>query len=102
MENEKKLGLLLLLMLFIPAFSFAAATGDEFITPFRSLLITWMQGNVGITIAFLIMIVSVIWGAAGGGFPIIGKGFILSILVGGILFFAQKAFDIGIAFGSVS
>ncbi len=102
MENKKKLGLLLLLMLFIPVFSFAAATGDEFITPFRTLLITWMQGNVGITIAFVIMIISVIWGAAGGGFGIIGKGFILSILVGGILFFAQKAFDIGIAFGSVS
>lgn len=102
MENKKKLGLLLLLMLFIPVFSFAAATGDEFITPFRTLLITWMQGNVGITIAFVIMIISVIWGAAGGGFGIIGKGFILSILVGGILFFAQQAFDIGIAFGSVS
>lgn len=102
MENKKKLGLLLLLMLFIPVFSFAAATGDEFITPFMTLLITWMQGNVGITIAFVIMIISVIWGAAGGGFGIIGKGFILSILVGGILFFAQQAFNIGIAFGSVS
>ena len=59
--------------------------------PSHDRLVKWMEGNVGMVIALLIMIISVIAGAFGGGFGIIGKGFILSIIVGGVVWFAEQA-----------
>lgn len=100
MKNlNKKIIFLLLLML--PAFLFGAGD-DAFILPFKEMIQTWMQGEVGLTVAIVIMVISVLWGAAGGGFPIIGKGFLLSIIVGGVIYLAQKAFEIGIEFGVAS
>lgn len=96
MKNlNKKIIFLLLLML--PAFLFGAEN-DVFILPFKEMIQTWMQGDVGLTVAIVIMVISVLWGAAGGGFPVIGKGFLLSIIVGGVIFFAEKAFELGKGF----
>ena len=96
MKNlNKKIIFLLLLML--PAFLFGEEN-DAFILPFKEMIQAWMQGDVGLTVAIVIMVISVLWGAAGGGFPIIGKGFLLSIIVGGVIYFAEKAFEIGKAF----
>ncbi len=100
METKKnKFMLLALIMLLVPVFSFATSSAqDDFITPFMNLLTAWMTGNVGLTISIVIMIISVVWGAFGGGFGVIGKGFVLSILVGGVIFFATKAWNLGGAF----
>lgn len=97
LSRNKKI-LMLALIALLPMFSFASGTSDAFVVPFQTLLKNWMTGNVGLTIAIIIMIISVVWGAFGGGFGVIGKGFILSILVGGVVYFAEKAFDLGSAF----
>lgn len=101
MEKNKKI-ILMLLMLLAPLFVFGAEDETQFIAPFKEMVITWMQGDVGLTIAIVIMVISVVWGAAGGGFGVIGKGFLLSIIVGGVVFFAEKAFDLGFGFGSTA
>ena len=101
MKNKKNL-VLLLLMLLAPVFVFGADDETLFIAPFKEMVITWMQGDVGLTIAIVIMVISVIYGAAGGGFGVIGKGFLLSIIVGGVVFFAEKAFDLGFGFSSTT
>lgn len=95
MKDMKKV-LALLLLLLLPSFLFAV--DDAFIMPFQTMLITWMTGQVGLTVSIIIMVISVLWGAAGGGFAVIGKGFLLSIIVGGIIYFATWAFNIGTAF----
>lgn len=97
-QGKKSKFIMALLMMFLPVFVFATTTDDAFIMPFHDLIVAWMTGNVGLTIAIVIMVISVIWGAFGGGFGIIGKGFIFSILVGGIVFFAEKAYDMGGSF----
>ena len=48
------------------------------------------------------MIISVIAGAFGGGFGVIGKGFVLSIIVGGVVWFAEQAFNIGTSFSTTT
>jgi type IV secretory pathway VirB2 component (pilin) len=85
-------------MLIVPIMSFGA--NDEFVVPFKDLIVTWIQGNVGLTIAIIIMIVSIIAGIAGGGFGVIGKGFILSIFIGAAVFLAEQSFNIGTSFSS--
>jgi len=96
----KKHGLFLglLMMCFLPSFVFGAVASDDFVVPFKDMVIAWMKGNVGLTAAILVMIIAVIWGAFGGGFQVIGKGFVFSVLIGAIVFFADKAFSLGAAF----
>ena len=53
-------------------------------------------------LALIIMIISVIAGAFGGGFGVIGKGFVLSIIVGGVVWFAEQAFNIGTSFSTTT
>ena len=53
-------------------------------------------------IALIIMIISVLAGAFGGGFGVIGKGFVLSIIVGGVVWFAEQAFSIGTSFSTTT
>lgn len=101
MKKSFKL-VLMLLALLAPLFVFGAEDETQFIAPFKEMVITWMQGDVGLTIAIVIMVISVVWGAAGGGFPVIGKGFLLSIIVGGVIFFAEKAFNLGFGFGTTT
>ncbi|WP_418181410.1 hypothetical protein ACNSOL_11965 (plasmid) [Aliarcobacter lanthieri] len=98
MKENKLLVLAGLLFFLLPSLVFGA--DDDFVVPFMELIITWMKGNVGLTIAIIIMVFAVIWGAFGGGFGIIGKGFILSILVGSVVWLAEKGFDIGTSFDS--
>lgn len=78
------------------------AANDDFVVPFFDMLVEWMQGNVGLMIALIIMIISVIAGAFGGGFGVIGKGFVLSIIVGGVVWFAEQAFNIGSSFSTTT
>ena len=96
--NKKFLIPILVLFMILPNLLFGAS--DDFVLPFKDLVVTWMKGNVGLTIAIITMVISIIWGFAGGGFGIIGKGFLLSILVGGVVWIAEKAFDIGASFES--
>ena len=98
-ENKKSLLVGLFVLMLIPSLAFG---NDDFVEPFYKMLIQWMQGNVGMVIALLIMIISVIAGAFGGGFGVIGKGFILSIIVGGVVWFAQQAFNIGTGFSTTT
>ncbi|MCT7563172.1 hypothetical protein N5U23_03995 [Aliarcobacter butzleri] len=102
MEKMKKNMLVLAIVFAMLLPSFALGAEDDFVVPFNTMLKTWMTGNVGVTIALIIMIISVIAGAFGGGFGMIGKGFILSIIVGGIVWFAEKGFDIGTGFNSMT
>lgn len=95
-KDKKSLLIGLLVLLILPSIAFGA--DDAFIIPFSDMLKAWMAGNVGMVIALIIMIISVIAGAFGGGFGVIGKGFVLSIIVGGVVWFAQAAFDIGSGF----
>ena len=99
-ENKKSLLVGLLVLIILPSIAFGA--NDDFVVPFFDMLVKWMEGNVGMVIALLIMIISVIAGAFGGGFGIIGKGFILSIIVGGVVWFAEEAFKIGTSFSTTT
>ena len=99
-ENKKSLLVGLLVLIILPSIAFGA--NDDFVVPFFDMLVAWMQGNVGMVIALIIMIVSVIAGAFGGGFGLIGKGFVLSIIVGGVVWFAEEAFKIGTSFSTTT
>ena len=96
-ENKKSLLVGLLVLMLIPSLAFG---NDDFVVPFFNMLVQWMEGNVGMVIALIIMIISVIAGAFGGGFGVIGKGFVLSIIVGGVVWFAESAFNIGTSFSA--
>lgn len=98
-ENKKSLLVGLFVLMLIPSLAFG---NDDFVEPFYKMLIQWMQGNVGMVIALIIMIISVIAGAFGGGFGVIGKGFVLSIIVGGVVWFAEQAFKIGTGFSTTT
>jgi hypothetical protein len=87
-KDKKSLLIGLLVLLILPSIAFGATGSDEFVVPFFTMLKQWMAGNVGMVIALLIMIISVIAGAFGGGFGVIGKGFILSIIVGGVVLYS--------------
>lgn len=97
-ENKKSLLVGLLVLIILPSIAFGA--DDDFVEPFFNMIIVWMEGNVGMVIALIIMIISVIAGAFGGGFGVIGKGFVLSIIVGGVVWFAEQAFNIGSSFST--
>lgn len=99
-ENKKSLLVGLLVLMLIPSLAFGA--DDDFVVPFYDMLVVWMEGNVGLIIALIIMIISVIAGAFGGGFGVIGKGFVLSIIVGGVVWFAEQAFNIGTSFSTTT
>jgi len=99
-ENKKSLLVGLLVLMLIPSLAFGA--DDDFVEPFFNMLVAWMEGNVGMVIALLIMIISVIAGAFGGGFGVIGKGFVLSVIVGGVVWFAEQAFKIGTSFSTTT
>ena len=98
-ENKKSLLIGLLVLMLIPSLAFG---NDDFVVPFFDMLVDWMEGNVGMVIALIIMIISVIAGAFGGGFGVIGKGFVLSIIVGGVVWFAEQAFNIGTSFSTTT
>ena len=98
-ENKKSLLIGLLVLMLIPSLAFG---NDAFVVPFFDMLVQWMEGNVGMVIALIIMIISVIAGAFGGGFGVIGKGFVLSIIVGGVVWFAEQAFNIGTSFSTTT
>ena len=98
-ENKKSLLIGLLVLMLIPSLAFG---NDDFVVPFFNMLVQWMEGNVGMVIALIIMIISVIAGAFGGGFGVIGKGFVLSIIVGGVVWFAEQAFNIGTGFSTTT
>ena len=98
-ENKKSLLIGLLVLMLIPSLAFG---NDDFVVPFFDMLVQWMEGNVGMVIALIIMIISVIAGAFGGGFGVIGKGFVLSIIVGGVVWFAEQAFSIGTSFSTTT
>lgn len=100
MTKNKILALLGIMFMLLPSFLLAAGGegSDDFVVPFMDVITTWMKGNVGLTIAIIIMVISVIYGAFGGGFGVIGKGFVLSIIVGSVIWIATKAFDIGASF----
>ena len=98
-ENKKSLLIGLLVLMLIPSLAFG---NDDFVVPFFNMLVQWMEGNVGMVIALIIMIISVIAGAFGGGFGVIGKGFVLSIIVGGVIWFAESAFNIGTSFSATT
>lgn len=99
MKESRFFALLGLMLMFLPSLVFGApGDSDEFVTPFMDVIVAWMKGNVGLTIAIIIMVISVIYGAFGGGFGVIGKGFVLSIIVGSVIWIATKAFDIGASF----
>ena len=98
-ENKKSLLVGLLALMLIPSLAFG---NDDFVVPFFSMLVQWMEGNVGMVIALIIMIISVIAGAFGGGFGVIGKGFVLSIIVGAVVWFAEQAFNIGSSFSTTT
>lgn len=98
-ENKKSLLVGLLVLMLIPSLAFG---NDDFVVPFFDMLVQWMEGNVGMVIALIIMIISVIAGAFGGGFGVIGKGFVLSIIVGGVVWFAEQAFNIGTSFSTTT
>ena len=98
-ENKKSLLVGLLVLMLIPSLAFG---NDDFVVPFFNMLVQWMEGNVGMVIALIIMIISVIAGAFGGGFGVIGKGFVLSIIVGGVVWFAESAFNIGTSFSATT
>ena len=103
MKKDKKSILIgLLALIILPSIAFGATGSDDFVEPFLTMLKEWMAGNVGIIIALIIMIISVIAGAFGGGFGVIGKGFVLSIIVGGVVWLAQSAFDIGAGFSATT
>ena len=98
-ENKKSLLVGLLVLMLIPSLAFG---NDDFVVPFFDMLVQWMEGNVGMVIALIIMIISVLAGAFGGGFGVIGKGFVLSIIVGGVVWFAEQAFNIGTSFSTTT
>ena len=98
-ENKKSLLIGLLVLMLIPSLAFG---NDDFVVPFFDMLVQWMEGNVGMVIALIIMIISVLAGAFGGGFGVIGKGFVLSIIVGGVVWFAEQAFNIGTSFSTTT
>ena len=98
-ENKKSLLVGLLVLMLIPSLAFG---NDDFVVPFFNMLVQWMEGNVGMVIALIIMIISVLAGAFGGGFGVIGKGFVLSIIVGGVVWFAEQAFNIGTSFSTTT
>ena len=98
-ENKKSLLIGLLVLMLIPSLAFG---NDDFVVPFFDMLVQWMEGNVGMVIALIIMIISVLAGAFGGGFGVIGKGFVLSIIVGGVVWFAESAFNIGTSFSTTT
>ena len=98
-ENKKSLLIGLLVLMLIPSLAFG---NDDFVVPFFNMLVQWMEGNVGMLIALIIMVISVIVGAFGGGFGVIGKGFVLSIIVGGVVWFAESAFNIGTSFSTTA
>ena len=99
-ENKKSLLIGLLVLMLIPSLAFG--NSDDFVVPFFDMLVQWMEGNVGMVIALIIMIISVLAGAFGGGFGVIGKGFVLSIIVGGVVWFAEQAFNIGSSFSTTT
>ena len=99
-ENKKSLLVGLLVLIILPSIAFGA--DDKFVEPFYQMLKEWMAGNVGMVIALIIMIISVIAGAFGGGFGVIGKGFVLSIIVGGVVWFAESGFNIGTSFSTAT
>lgn len=96
-KDKKSLLVGLIVLMLLPSLAFG---NDEFVVPFFDMLVKWMEGNVGMVIALIIMIISVIAGAFGGGFGVIGKGFVLSIIVGGVVWFAESAFNIGSSFST--
>lgn len=98
-KDKKSLLLGLLVLVALPSLAFG---NDEFVVPFFDMLVKWMEGNVGMLIALIIMILSVIAGAFGGGFGVIGKGFVLSIIVGGVVWFAESGFNIGTSFSTAT
>ena len=98
-ENKKSLLIGLLVLMLIPSLAFG---NDDFVVPFFNMLVQWMEGNVGMVIALIIMIISVLAGAFGGGFGVIGKGFVLSIIVGGEVWCAEQAFNIGTSFSTTT
>ena len=98
-QNKKSLLIGLLVLMLIPSLAFG---NDDFVVPFFDMLVQWMEGNVGMVIALIIMIISVLAGAFGGGFGVIGKGFVLSIIVGGVVWFAEQAFNIGTSFSTTT
>ena len=98
-ENKKSLLIGLLVLMLIPSLAFG---NDDFVVPFFDMLVQWMEGNVGMVIALIIMIISVLAGAFGGGFGVIGKGFVLSVIVGGVVWFAEQAFNIGTSFSTTT
>jgi type IV secretory pathway VirB2 component (pilin) len=98
-KDKKSLLLGLLVLIALPSLAFG---NDEFVVPFFDMLVKWMEGNVGMLIALIIMILSVIAGAFGGGFGVIGKGFVLSIIVGGVVWFAESGFNIGTSFSTTT
>lgn len=98
-KDKKSLLLGLLVLIALPSLAFG---NDEFVVPFFDMLVKWMEGNVGMLIALIIMILSVIAGAFGGGFGVIGKGFVLSIIVGGVVWFAESGFNIGTSFSTAT
>ena len=99
-KDKKSLLIGLLVLIILPSIAFGA--DDDFVVPFFNMLVQWMEGNVGMVIALIIMIISVIAGAFGGGFGVIGKGFVLSIIVGGVVWFAEQAFNIGTSFSTTT
>lgn len=101
-KDKKSLLIGLLALIILPSIAFGANGDDAFVTPFYDMLIDWMEGNVGMVIALIIMIISVVAGAFGGGFGVIGKGFVLSIIVGGVVWFADSAFNIGTSFSATT
>ena len=56
-ENKKSLLIGLLVLMLIPSLAFG---NDDFVVPFFNMLVQWMEGNVGMVIALIIMIISVI------------------------------------------
>ena len=56
-ENKKSLLVGLLVLIILPSIAFGA--DDDFVVPFFNMLVKWMQGNVGMVIALIIMIISI-------------------------------------------
>jgi len=94
--EKRKMFVFAITLLLLPGILFGG--DDDFVLPFLDMIKTWISGNVGLTGAILVMIISIVWAIAGGGFGKILVGFIFSIFIGSALFWAEKAFNLGQTF----
>ncbi len=101
MRSSQKIDVKTILMFLIMAFPVSIFGADDDIAiPIKDLVVTWMKGNVGLTIAIVIVVLAAIGAPFGGGWGLFGKAVVFAIILGSCIFFAETVFNIGIGLGT--